>query len=336
MKCLNCDQTFVGNYCPQCNQKSSTKRLTIVSVVQDFLNAISDSDKGFLKTVIDLSKDPGLTINNYIDGKRSRYLSAGKYTFFLTVLFTINVTYLEHHFGMFESLVSGLETASVKVSKNENSGTNIHISEKSITKKKSFVDVKYDHNPETSPSKKDTTIKASIEENAEEPDFVDINFDFMGTKVNKRTSKANFIKFLQKLVPHYHRTLFDVLKFLIILWIPIFSLMSFVLFFKAPYNMAEHLTFNSYVFSHILLIFIVLSPLYWLFPQLSGVTFLSASGSSLFYLIFSYMQFFQMRRYRLIKTLISLFISFFTYSSVLITLMIALAFYIALQNIDKL
>lgn len=334
MECLNCDQNFVGNYCPQCNQKSSTQRLTIVSVVRDFLSAISDSDKGFLKTVIDLSKNPGRTINDYIDGKRSRYLSAGKYTFFLTVLFTLNVTYLEHHFGMFEALVKGLETASVTVDGKDN--LNVSTNKKDATRNKETV-YEYD-------SKPDSDIKIDLSNSdptqatfhTNDDGTIDINYTFMGKKVAKKTTKAKLIKFLQKLVPHYHRTLFDVLKFLIILWIPIFSLFSFLFFFKSPYNFAEHITFNSYTFSHILLIFMIVSPAYWLLPQLSGVTFFAGSASAFFYLTFSYMQFFEMRRYRLIKSFTALSMSFFTYSCTLIMVMVALAFYIAMDNIDML
>lgn len=307
MQCLNCETQFEGNYCPQCNQKSSTKRLSVLTVIQDFLNAISDSEKGFLKTVIDLSQNPGQTINNYIKGKRSRYLSAGKYTFFITVLFTINITYLEHHFGMFESLINSLDDATVSLDEKNN----IHIGNSGVVKKENFKEVK-------------------------ENEKIDINFDFLGKHIEKKASREEFLAFIQKIVPHFHRTLFDILKFLIIVWIPIFAFFSYFIFFKAPYNFAEHITFNSYVFSHLLLIMILTSPAYWIFPGLGGVTFSATMISALFYIFYSYMQFFEMRPYRLLKSGLAVSLSLFTYITTLFVLMIALAIYIAVENIHLL
>ncbi|MCJ8277193.1 MAG: DUF3667 domain-containing protein [Bdellovibrionales bacterium] len=325
MICLNCGTEFEGNYCPQCNQKSITKRLTIVSVIKDFMDALSDSDKGFLKTVIDLSKDPGSTIRDYIDGKRSRYLSAGKYTFFLTVLFTINLTYLEHHFGMFETMMTSLDSAKVYVDEEGNIDVR-----NDLDKKSDGPDYKVNIGASginVTDEKKDKKF-ADIKGN--EP--FEIDFTINGKQYYKQVTKAEFLVFLQKLIPHYHRTLFDFLKFLIVIWIPIFSFFSYVVFFKAPYNMAEHITFNSYTFAHILLISMVLSPCYWFLPELNDVTFSSTLLCGGFYLIFSYMQFFSMRSYRFIKASFALFMSLTTYFTVILCLMVGLGFYIAIDN----
>jgi hypothetical protein len=312
IQCLNCGTTFSGWFCPECGQKSQTKRLTLFAVTKDFVDAVSDSDKGFLKTVLDLSQNPGQMLRNYISGKRQRYLSAGKYTFFLVILFTINISYLESHFGFFEKLTGLLEQSQVT-----QVGDNIHLTDKrtqqEIVKK--------------NPSAVQVTDKKNN---------VRLNFEIFGEKVDKTATKAEFLSFMKMLIPKYHKSLFDSLKIFVILWIPIFSLFSFIFFRKSGYNFAEHMTINSYIYSQLLLIFILLSGFYWVFPEAVSSTILSTLAATTLYLFYSYMQIFTSKRYQLAKSFGAIAMGGITYMTALIALISVQLFYVALKNIDKL
>ncbi len=313
INCLNCDTSFSGHYCPQCGQKSETKRLTVVSVTKDFLDAISDSDRGFLKTVIDLSQDPRVMLKNYISGKRRRYLSAGKYSFFLIVVFTVCASYLEYHFSWFENMTRGIESFEVVQEKEDK----FHYTTKSNAEKIAK------ENP-------DAIIGAG------EKKDMHFKFDFLNTKVDKKVSKSDMIQYAKYLIPRYHRTLFDYLKVFVVLWIPIFAFFSFLFFYNQGYNFAEHITINAYIYAHILLIYIVFSPLYWLLPQMVTTTAVTSSVAALFYLLYSYFQVFSKGHYRVVKTSLCLMFSLSTYLVTLFALVLVVAFYIFMSHIDKL
>ncbi len=313
IKCLNCEEVYAGSFCPQCSQPSKTARLTTASVSKDFLDAISDSDKGFLRTVIDLSQNPGNMIRDYINGKRKRYLSAGKYTFFLIVLFTLSATYIESHFSWFETLTKQLDTFDVA----QTSDNSFTISNKKSSKKLEKQNLKI--------------IKGNDEEKK-----ININFNFLEKRVKKQVSQKDVLRYAKYLIPRYHRTLFDYLKIFIILWIPIFSFFSFLIFYKQKFNFAEHITINSYIYAHILLIFIVFTPFYWVFPKVPGTTAFCSFSAAFFFLIYSYFQFFSKGHYRVLKTSMCLLFSLSTYLITLLTLIIAVAIYLFIINIENL
>ena len=313
IQCLNCATVFSGTFCPHCGQLSKTRRLKVATVIKDFLDALSDSDKGFLRTVIDLSQNPGSMLRDYISGKRKRYLSAGKYSFFLIVIFTVFASYLENHFGWFETMANGIDALEMVQTDDQNIRMAPKETVEKILKEKEGA-------IQAQGEKKDMTLK----------------FDYLGFKIDRKVSKTELVQFAKFLLPRYHATLFDYLKFFVVLWIPIFAFFSFIFFWSSGYNYAEHITVNSYIYAHILLIYILFSPLYWLMPNATMTTALTSTTAAFFYLIYSYFQFFSKRNYRLVKLSMSLLFSFSTYFIFLTTLITALASYIFVSNLDKL
>ena len=295
MNCKNCNTSFEGLFCPNCGQKSSVKRLSILTVFNDFVLAITDTERGFLKTVVDLSQRPGPMVKSYAQGQRARYISAGKYTFFLVVLFTINISFLEDHFGFF----------------------------KGLTEKINSIEVNYNSDDS---AKKGFWVKNNYGKKKENK----INLDFTGIKKTITGEKA--LQFVKTLMPMVQSKLFDYSKLLVISWLPLFAILSFIFFFKAPYNFAEHFTFNAFVFSHMLLIFMALSPLFWLVPNLSGTTFYAISIAMTFYLGFSYMQFFKGQSYLVVKTISALSIGLVSYFTLLTVLITSLMVYLIYEN----
>lgn len=71
--CKNCGHQFDQDYCSNCGQKASVKRLEMKSLLQELPHAIWHLDRGFLYNCIELFKRPGYTIKDYLDGKRKRF-----------------------------------------------------------------------------------------------------------------------------------------------------------------------------------------------------------------------------------------------------------------------
>lgn len=88
MKCKNCDNEFVGNYCNICGQKITT-RFTLVHIWRIIVDDLLEIDRGLIYTLKELWVNPGKTTLNYIEGKTKRYYSPLKYLIFWTAVFLI-------------------------------------------------------------------------------------------------------------------------------------------------------------------------------------------------------------------------------------------------------
>lgn len=71
--CKNCGYTFEGKYCSHCRQEAHTERLTWREIGGQIRSASVDVDRGFLFTVREMFLRPGVTLRNYLEGKRVNY-----------------------------------------------------------------------------------------------------------------------------------------------------------------------------------------------------------------------------------------------------------------------
>lgn len=89
MKCLNCDNDVVDNFCSNCGQKTTTHRFSLKHVFSNgILNGIFMVNKGVLFTLKELFTRPGHSIREYNTGKRVAYFNA-----FSLMLLLITITY---------------------------------------------------------------------------------------------------------------------------------------------------------------------------------------------------------------------------------------------------
>jgi hypothetical protein len=309
MDCLNCHQKVSGRFCSYCGQKSSIGRITLAAVIGDYLSSISNTDSGWLRTLIDLSISPGKMINNYLCGKRIRYQQAGKYTLLHIVVFTIAITMIESHFGFFEKATHSIDSFT-------------------IYKDGQIVDAT--HSDETSSENQSASPLLDLDGKLE------LDFKFLGVEVKKNPTMFELIAFIKYLIPRYHSGLFDWLKLLIALWIPISTLFTSLIFFKNSRNLAEHLVINSYLYANILFIFIFLSPAYWLMPNISDLITKFAFFLAGFYLLYSYLKIFNDRPKKIIKAVLVLVLVSSTYIASLTLAISFLLLYIAAHNIQHL
>lgn len=99
MICANCDSVFESKFCPNCGQKADIHQISIKTVAHDLLHAFTHTDKGFLLTIKELIKRPGIVAKEYINGKRKKYFNPLS---FLVITMAVSA-YLSFKSGYFES-----------------------------------------------------------------------------------------------------------------------------------------------------------------------------------------------------------------------------------------
>lgn len=68
--CKNCNQTYKGHFCNNCGQSAETHKLDVHFLWHDIQHGLLHFDKGILYSAKKLFTEPGITIREYIEGKR--------------------------------------------------------------------------------------------------------------------------------------------------------------------------------------------------------------------------------------------------------------------------
>lgn len=79
MKCLNCGHEHEAKFCPECGQPAVVRRLTFRNLAQDVQERFLGVDNLFMRTFVDLWKQPGKVARTYFAGNRRKYIGPGGY-----------------------------------------------------------------------------------------------------------------------------------------------------------------------------------------------------------------------------------------------------------------
>ena len=94
--CLNCSENLNAeqNYCPNCGQETSDKKLPLGTFLKDFFSNYLNLDAVILKTLSPFIFRPGRLTKEFNDGKRRRYINPIRLylIFSLFYFFTISLT----------------------------------------------------------------------------------------------------------------------------------------------------------------------------------------------------------------------------------------------------
>lgn len=86
MICINCNQEVSGNFCSNCSQRTTVKRITFKEGWYDFWARIYGFDGMFPRTFRDLTIRPGVAAKRFIDGNRVLYYGPVGYFFLMITL----------------------------------------------------------------------------------------------------------------------------------------------------------------------------------------------------------------------------------------------------------
>lgn len=94
--CLNCGTETLGHYCPSCGQKNVEPKQSIWHIIGHAFSDITHWDGKFFTTVKDLFAKPGFLSNEYMIGRRMRYLDPIRmYIFTSAIFFLIFFSYVD-------------------------------------------------------------------------------------------------------------------------------------------------------------------------------------------------------------------------------------------------
>ncbi len=93
--CKNCENTFEGNYCSNCGQKTSTKRLDLNYLKDEAKYTFLHLNNGLLYTSKQLLTRPGEMVKEFIEGKRVKHYKPILMVFVLAGI----TTFLAHYNG---------------------------------------------------------------------------------------------------------------------------------------------------------------------------------------------------------------------------------------------
>lgn len=84
--CKNCDAVFNGNFCPNCSQSASTRRIDAHYILHDIPHSVLHIDKGLPYTFFRLSINPGKALLEYLNGKRVSFFKPFAYVIILSTI----------------------------------------------------------------------------------------------------------------------------------------------------------------------------------------------------------------------------------------------------------
>lgn len=87
MNCKNCGEEVNGRFCSNCGQSTKVGKIDLSNFLKDLSNTIFQVDKGFFYTFKELFKRPGISINEFLNGKRKSHFKPITYVLTLSTVY---------------------------------------------------------------------------------------------------------------------------------------------------------------------------------------------------------------------------------------------------------
>jgi len=97
--CINCGSPVNGTYCNECGQPANPERLTFLTLINDYFGRVFSLDTRFLRTVKDLTVNPGKVSREFVLGNRVRYVPPVSYFVILITLFILFLSAINLNWG---------------------------------------------------------------------------------------------------------------------------------------------------------------------------------------------------------------------------------------------
>ncbi|MFW2404152.1 MAG: DUF3667 domain-containing protein, partial [Gammaproteobacteria bacterium] len=94
--CLNCGTPLGGNYCINCGQAAHLKPLSVWTLIRDLVEDVWDVDSKAWRSLIPLMLRPGYLTNQYLAGRRARYVAPLRLYLTASVLFFIIAAFTDN------------------------------------------------------------------------------------------------------------------------------------------------------------------------------------------------------------------------------------------------
>ena len=86
-ECLNCGESVTGRFCAACGQETHDQSVALGTLASELAGEVASFDSKLARTVLPLLFRPGFLTNEFIRGRRVRYLSPLKMYLVISALF---------------------------------------------------------------------------------------------------------------------------------------------------------------------------------------------------------------------------------------------------------
>lgn len=91
MKCENCGKIIEGNFCSHCGQNSKVGKISLSNFMNEVAEGVFQINRGLFYTLTELLTRPGLSIKEFLNGKRKDHFKPVAYVLaFSTLYFLIS------------------------------------------------------------------------------------------------------------------------------------------------------------------------------------------------------------------------------------------------------
>lgn len=238
--CLNCDHhlDISDGFCSYCGQKNSSKPLNLKELLVEFFSGLISYDSRFRKTISALVFYPGKLSEEYIQGKRIKYVNPFRFFISTAIVFFLAISWINR--DDLKELKSTLENE--RIENNENFNHEFSFEENSPSFK---IDSFIKANPRTDYT--EAVDSLGIEKTM----MNQLKFNFLFGYARLKENPIDFLNFLLPKLP-----------FFLFFFIPIFTIFSYLFYIRRKIPYTHHLIFNynqQTVFLILLFLVIILS-----------------------------------------------------------------------------
>ena len=351
--CLNCDLPLEksDNFCPNCGQKNTTKKLSFSDFFLEFFSGLFNYDSRFQRTVRVLLFKPGKISKDYIHGKRMRYANPFRFYLSASIIFFLiagisdkfeGVNLAEQDAGIREGITTIQqdsilrneirEMPQIKENNIEVDSLLNKLSEAKVKKEEKYQDSYYTQQQLDSMN----FIKRTAHK---------LNTYYLYYKETKEIAPEEAVKDLEYENTNWNEWLyqkavkFDLfynnpqlfidyfvnkLPFIIFFYLPVFALFIWLLYVRRPFNYMEHLIFAFHVQTTLFVLYIIGYSIDYVINSNWGFTL--ANTLFVFYLYKAMRNFYMQGRVKTILKFIILNIIFFTLATIATIIAVIVSF----------
>jgi len=255
--CKNCDTSFTGQYCPNCGQHVKEIERPIRFMIVDFMGTFVSFDTRLIKTLVAILLKPGKLTQDFLDGKRARYMPPFRFYVFVSFVMFLLISTITGN-----SIKKGMQDSSNPV---VNLNGDIIVND-SIQILKDSIQAIVNSNLKES---LDSVSYQKYEKIAAQKDTVDIvTHDIIKEIITDDDSKYEATaKLIQEHPELYTAKLFQYTSWAFFLFMPIFAFFLWILFYRSKSLYIGHLIFALNIHSFIFTITSIVVGSALLFPN---------------------------------------------------------------------
>lgn len=244
--CQNCQYPLLDNYnyCPNCGQENSEKLVSFSTLIIEFFSNIIAYDSKLGRTVKPFLFKPGYLTNEFITGKRAKYMHPLRLYFIISFFHFFAVTLVFQQNLNTVSSATNEQTSSTEKEQNDElpSGTNVTINPDSLAR---------ENEGEVAIFNKSFSMKFLKDKRTTETQVID-SLGWKQTIINRYIIKQ-IIKFARsdsKSIGKYFRDyMLNKGSVLMFFMLPIFALLLKLVYVRRKRYYVEHLIFSLHIHS---------------------------------------------------------------------------------------